>query len=261
MLGPAKIQIPDIVPTEQMAGPKLKATDVSAPTFGLSNGRILDRSLKQRMRLAIETWEWRHGRSAPWRATTSPWAILVSELLLQRTRYEQVARVMPELLAKYPTPEALAGAPRNEVAQIAAPLGLERRVDALCDCATTVVEQHQGQVPQDLDALLALPGVGNYVARTTRCLAFGQPGGAVDAAIGRMLRRAFGLRTTIDAGYDRELWALSEWLSGDSGAEYFCGLVDVAGELCRPTPRCGQCPMAVECSHAISGEERLAAYY
>jgi len=243
-----------------MSGPALRATDVEAPTFALSNARILDQLLKRRFRSTVETWERKHGRPAPWRATDSAWAILVSELLLQRTRYEQVARVVPNLLAKYPTPEALARAPRSEVAEIAAPLGLERRIDVLRDCASRIAQQHKGRVPRDLESLLALPGVGNYVARATRYLAFGESAGVVDVAIGRMLRRVFGLRTTIDAGYDRELWALSEWLSGDSGAEYFCGLVDIAGELCRPNPRCGKCPIAVECAYAVRGDERLAAH-
>jgi A/G-specific adenine glycosylase len=234
-----------------MAGPRLSPTDVAAQTFLLSNDRVLDESIRHRVRTRLEDWERISGRRVPWRSSVSPFAVLVSELLLQRTRYREVSRVLGVLLGRFPTASSLAAASPIELSRMLQPLGLTRRATVLVTCAQTLVERFNGVVPPDLDSLLSLPGVGNYVARATRCLAFGAPAGAIDSAIGRMLRRVFGLGATGEVGYDRELWALSEWLSGDSGPELFCGLVDVAGEICKTTPRCRQCPLAQDCSHAI----------
>jgi A/G-specific adenine glycosylase len=230
-----------------MAGPRLRPVERSLARLVLSNGVVVDRPVRAQLRRKIESWGARHGRRVPWRAHVSPFRVLISELLLQRTRYSHVARVVDDVLHKYPTPQLLADAPESDLTRRLASLGLRRRIVTLRGCAKALVEKFGGEVPRDEASLRSLPGVGNYVARATLCLAFGVPAAAIDSGIGRMLRRLFGLQSTIEVGYDRELWTLIDWLSTHTGREFFCGLVDMAGELCRKTPRCQACPLREVC--------------
>lgn len=134
-------------------------------------------------------------RDLPWRATRDPWAVLVSELMLQQT---QVARVVPRweaFLARFPSAQACAAAPVAEVVQAWAGLGYNRRALNLHRSAQTVVDRHDSEVPRDLEALLALPGVGPYTARAVLVFAFEQDVGLVDTNAGRFLARAAMGRT------------------------------------------------------------------
>src|SRR5207253_7595774 len=121
---------------------------------------------------AVLTWWEEHRRDLPWRRTRDPWAVLVSELMLQQT---QVPRVLPKyeaFMARFPTPAACAGAPAGDVVRAWAGLGYNRRALNLHRTAVAVVERHSGKLPPSLHELLALPGIGPYTARAVLAFAF-----------------------------------------------------------------------------------------
>jgi len=138
---------------------------------------------------AILAWGERHLRHLPWRATRDPWAILVSEVMAQQTGVDRVISYWHDFLARFPTPAACAAVPAGDVVRLWSGLGYNRRAVNLHRCAGAVVERHGGTLPDDLDALLALPGVGPYTARAVLAFAFERPVGVVDTNVGRVLAR------------------------------------------------------------------------
>lgn len=142
---------------------------------------------------ALLAWFAERGRhELPWRATRDPWAVLVSELMLQQT---QVARVLPRyeaFLARFETPAACAAAPVGAVVAAWAGLGYNRRAVQLHRCAATLVDRHGGTLPDDLVALAALPGVGPYTARAVLAFAFERDVGVLDVNARRVLSRVHG---------------------------------------------------------------------
>src|SRR5205814_252817 len=141
---------------------------------------------------ALLSWSARTRRDLPWRRTRDPWAVLVSELMLQQT---QVPRVLPKFvafLARFPTPASCAAPAVGEVVREWAGLGYNRRAVNLHRAAVAVVERHGGELPDDLDALLALPGVGPYTARAVLAFAFERDVGLVESNTARVLARTRG---------------------------------------------------------------------
>jgi A/G-specific adenine glycosylase len=195
---------------------------------------------------------WGRGRRGdlPWRATRDPWAVLVSEVMLQQT---QVARVVPRydsFLGAYPTPSACAQASLADVLARWQGLGYPRRARNLWLAAAACVEQHGGAVPDDLDALLALPGVGRYTARAVLAFAFERPVGVADTNIARVLARraATSMRpAALQAAADELVPPGRAW-------EWNQALMDVGALLCRPSaPECGDCPIATTCGWHVAG--------
>ena len=138
----------------------------------------------------VLAWYARNARDLPWRAPgATPWAVLVSEIMLQQT---PVARVLPEYLrwiARWPSPAALAAEPAGEAIRQWGRLGYPRRALRLHETATILTTRHGGMVPADLDALLALPGIGSYTAAAVASFAFGQRHAVLDTNVRRVLAR------------------------------------------------------------------------
>jgi A/G-specific adenine glycosylase len=128
-------------------------------------------------------------RDLPWRRTRDPWAVLLSEVMAQQTGVDRVIPYWHAFLGRFPDPAACAAAPVADVLRLWAGLGYNRRGVSLHRCAVAIVERHGGVVPADLDALLALPGIGPYTARAVLAFAYEQPVGVVDTNIGRVLAR------------------------------------------------------------------------
>src|SRR6516164_2083936 len=141
----------------------------------------------------VLAWYARNARDLPWRAPgVTPWAVLVSEIMLQQT---PVARVLPAYLswmARWPTPAALAASPAGEAIRQWGRLGYPRRALRLHETATILVARHGGAVPADLDALRALPGIGGYTAAAVASFAFGQRHAVLDTNVRRVLARLVG---------------------------------------------------------------------
>src|SRR3990170_3244406 len=161
--------------------------------------------------------------------------------------------------------EALAAASPAEVLRAWAGLGYNRRALALQRLAVTVVERHGGRLPDDLAALLALPGIGPYTARAILAIAHGHPVGAVDTNVRRVLGRSFAAHgSRWDAGEPlraRQLQAIADRLvPADRPADWTAALMDIGASVCRPRrPDCAACPLAGECSYASIGITEPAA--
>ncbi|MEL6892124.1 MAG: A/G-specific adenine glycosylase [Actinomycetota bacterium] len=198
---------------------------------------------------AVLAWGVPQLRDLPWRRTRDPWAILVAEVMLQQT---QVPRVVPKweaFLERFPTPAACAPVGLGDVLRLWQGLGYPRRARNLHATARVVVAEHDGSLPDDLDALLALPGVGPYTARAVLAFAFERDVAVVDTNIARILARTAGERLTPkraqaradDAVPDGEGWTWNQVI------------MDLGALRCRPTPNCDDCPLAPSCSWHAAG--------
>ncbi len=206
----------------------------------------------------IVAWFTQNARDLPWRRPGfSPWGVLVSEIMLQQT---PVARVIPRLehwLARWPTPDALAADSPAEAVRAWQSLGYPRRALALHAAAVAISERHSGVVPDDVDALLALPGIGDYTARAVAAFAYGRPVPVVDVNTRRVLARA--VHGQGEAGPARtrvDLAAMQELLPSDpADAQAFnAGAMELGQTVCvARTPRCEACPIAELCAWRAAG--------
>ena len=182
----------------------------------------------------------------PWRRRPTPYRVLVSEVMLQQTQAARVAPAFRRFLGRFPSVRALAAAPRSEVVRAWAGLGYNRRAVALSEAARAIVRDHGGRVPRDLDALCGLPGVGPYTASAVAAIAFGAPVVAVDTNVRRVVGRVrLGVDTPDAEEVQREAAA---WLGATDPATWNQAVMDLGREVCRPAPRCGECPVAPGCS-------------
>lgn len=182
-------------------------------------------------------------RDLPWRRTRDPWAVLVSELMLQQT---QVPRVLPRyaaFLERFPDPSACAAAPVADVVRAWEGLGYNRRAVNLHRAAMAIAGA--GGFPRTLEGLLALPGVGPYTARAVLAFAFEDDAAVVDTNIARVLARVVG-----EALRPRRVQELADaWLPVGDGWAWNQGLMDLGATVCTARrPRCGECPLAAGCA-------------
>ncbi len=199
---------------------------------------------------AVLNWGVPQLRDLPWRHTRDPWAVLVSEVMLQQT---QVDRVIPKWLAflsTFPTPVECAAAPLGEVLGLWLGLGYPRRARNLHLAAQRIVSA--GEFPRSLDSLLALPGVGAYTARAVSAFAFESDAAVVDTNIARVFARLAGASLTARQVQSAADDALAV---GEAWAWNQC-LMDLGALLCRPlNPRCDMCPLAPECAWRGEGPD------
>jgi len=151
----------------------------------------------------IQEWWKSNRRDFPWRMPVQPYSWLIAELMLRRTRASQVVPVYEAFMQEFPTPEDLSAADEGVVIEMLRPLGLAWRVPAFKQLALRIVTEHGGQVPRDRGALLALPGVGDYVAEAVRCFGFGEAVAIVDANTVRVSARYFGFEFDPDSRRSR----------------------------------------------------------
>jgi A/G-specific adenine glycosylase len=197
-------------------------------------------------------------RDLPWRHPEfSAWGILVSEFMLQQT---PVARVIPRLeewLARWPTPAALAAVPPGEAVRAWDRLGYPRRALNLHAAATAIAEQHGNEVPSDVDALLALPGVGAYTARAVAAFAHGIRTPVVDVNVRRVLARAVSGHGEAGPARPTADLALMESILPDDPATarlVNAGTMELGQTICTArAPRCDACPIAELCSWRAAG--------
>jgi A/G-specific adenine glycosylase len=197
---------------------------------------------------AVLAWGVPRLRDLPWRHTRDPWLVLTAEVMLQQT---QVTRVLPkwqQLIDRYPRPSSLAAAPLGELLRLWHGLGYPRRARNLHAAATVIAADHDDVVPADLDALLALPGIGQYTARAVLTFAYERDVGVVDTNIARVLARTTGRRLTNKIAQNR---ADAEVPVGD-GWVWNQVLMDLGAAVCRPVPRCANCPLARSCAWHVA---------
>ncbi|GAA1736152.1 A/G-specific adenine glycosylase [Microcella frigidaquae] len=206
----------------------------------------------------VVAWFAQNARDLPWRRPGfSAWGVLVSEIMLQQT---PVARVIPRLeqwLDRWPTPDALAADSPAEAVRAWQSLGYPRRALALHAAAMAISERHAGVVPDDMDALLALPGIGDYTARAVAAFAYGRPVPVVDVNTRRVLARAVhGQGEAGPARTRADLAAMQELLPSDpTEAQAFnAGAMELGQTVCvARSPRCEACPIAELCAWRAAG--------
>ncbi|MEX2324184.1 MAG: hypothetical protein WD576_00400 [Nitriliruptoraceae bacterium] len=189
-------------------------------------------------------------RDLPWRDTRDPWAVLLSELMLQQTQVSRVRERFGPLLARLPTPEACARAPVAEVIRAWQGLGYNRRAVNLHRAANQIVDRHAGVVPGRLEQLLDLAGVGPYTARAVLAFAFERDVGVVDTNAGRVLARAIAGRTLskpeVQSLADAQVPAGAGWLWNQA-------VLDLGATVCtKRAPKCHMCPIQPWCVWAQS---------
>jgi A/G-specific adenine glycosylase len=202
------------------------------------------------LQAAVLAWYAGERRDLPFRRTRDPYLILVSELMAQQTQIARVAEKWTAFVTLFPTVDALAAAPLDDVLRAWAGLGYNRRAVQLHRAARAIVADHGGRVPEEPAALETLPGVGPYTARAVAAIAFGRSVGAVDTNVRRVLTRLVGRPIAVG-----ELQVLADTLvPAGRAADWTAALMDVGSRHCRPTPRCDGCPVRVWCATAGRGD-------
>jgi A/G-specific adenine glycosylase len=201
-------------------------------------------------RLLLEWYE-RAGRKLPWRETDDPYAILVSEMMLQQTQVDRVLPKYREFLERFPTLAALAEAPTAEVIRAWAPLGYNMRAVRLQAIARQVVAEYGGQIPASVAELLKLKGVGRYTAGAIACFAHQQQVATVDTNIRRVLHRLFiGIEKPEAPLREDDTWRLAEAaLPAGEAYRWNQALMDLGATICSAAaPACESCPMQRVCA-------------
>jgi A/G-specific adenine glycosylase len=200
--------------------------------------------------VAIGDWYARSSRHLELRGATSPWAVLVAEVMSQQTQIGRVGPYWRRFLDRWPTPAALAIAPTRDLLDAWAGLGYNRRPLALRDAARRIVAEYGGEVPADVEALEALPGIGRYTARAVAANAFGLPVAPLDVNVRRVVSRVSGVEGRVVQAEADRLIAASE------PGPWVHATMDLAATVCtRRLPRCGACPVAAMChSRGTDGE-------
>ncbi|MEL7155915.1 MAG: A/G-specific adenine glycosylase [Actinomycetota bacterium] len=201
---------------------------------------------------AVLDWFGANGRDLPWRRTRDPWAVMVSELMLQQTQVARVSERWPAFLRRYPDPRTCAEAPRADLIAAWAGLGYNRRAVNLHRAAEVIVDRHGGRVPETLRDLLALPGIGPYTARAIRVFAFETDDGVLDTNVARILARTTG--RPLDRRRAQELADAA--VPPGQGWAWNQALLDIGSLHCRSgAPRCDRCPMAGWCRWRGAGDD------
>ena len=189
-------------------------------------------------------------RAFPWRRGHDPYAILVSEVMLQQTQASRAAAAFGPFIERFPTVAHLAAAPRSAVVTTWDGLGYNRRAVALSRTARVIAEDHGGRVPRDPDVLRTLPGIGPYTASAVASIAFGVPVPAIDTNVARVVSRArLGAEAHQSSRADIAA-AAKAWIHAPRPGDWNQALMDLGREVCRPEPRCEACPLAARCRFA-----------
>lgn len=208
-------------------------------------------------RTDLLTWWSENRRDYPWRRTRDPYAIAVAEVLLHRTRADQVVPTYREFLEKYPSVSRLVEAPIDELRSLIYPLGLHWRVDLLYDMAQELHLKFTDLIPTRREDLESLPGVSHYIATAIRCFAFGYPDALLDTNTVRICGRLLGISVTDGSRRSEKFRKLLEALVDTTHPrEFNYALLDHGALICRSrNPLCTECSVKEHCCYgrSISG--------
>ncbi len=229
-----------------MSRPKRKPPAEIPPAF------LVDARQIRRLRAALLSWATTDGRHFFWReASLTPFEILVTEILLAKTRADLVAPIARHLLDRYNSPAKLSMATRRDLERLLYPLGLHRkRAKHLVACATALVDNFGGEVPSTVTELMTLPFVGRYAANAIACVAFGQVVPVIDANVSRIYQRVFSLPDPPDRlALAHDLWRLAQRIvPAPSAKEFNWAILDLGGLICTAkAPACDRCPLSKQC--------------
>jgi A/G-specific adenine glycosylase len=207
-------------------------------------------ALLTRVHHIILEWYAQHHRDLPWRSTSDPYAVLVSEIMLQQTQVERVLPKYRQFLAAYPTLADLAAAPTSQVISDWVPLGYNSRAVRLQAITRQVLAEYNGRIPDSVDALLRLKGIGRYTAGAIACFAYHQQVATVDTNIYRVLHRIFfGLEQPEPTIKTEQMFDIAEQLLPAGEAfNWNQALMDLGATICTSgNPQCLRCPLQEVC--------------
>ncbi len=206
-------------------------------------------SQKQQFQYNITKWFTTTGRKFPWRSSSNPYSILIAELMLRRTTAVAVNRVYHLFMNRFRNPHQLAHARRSTIEKMIASLGLQRtRSRHLKKLGVALVDEYDGSVPNTLDELIHLPGVGRYVASAVLNFAYLKPVPLVDGNVLHILSRVFGKK--FDGPTDEKAWDFMSSFQYDNDCRsFYWGIIDLVALVClRRNPRCNECPLTEICT-------------
>ena len=218
----------------------------------------LDSKWKQTFRRRLLAWYAKHARDLPWRKSSNPYRVWVSEVMLQQTQVETVKPYFQRFMKAFPTVKKLATADEQQVLRLWEGLGYYRRARGLHAAAQQIVAEHRGRFPQDVETLQTLPGIGRYTAGAIVSIAFDQRAPILEANTIRLFARLLAYREdpTKSAG-QKLLWQTAEdVLPRKDIARFNQALMELGSLVCKPNnPNCEACPVASLCATCESGAQ------
>ena len=192
-------------------------------------------------------------KDLPWRKTRTPYRIFLAEFLLVRTRADVVARIFEEVVESYPSVHTLANAKEEELNVVLKPLGLRKRISLLMRAAVYLGEYHDSDIPDTIEELMAVPGLGLYTATAIAAFAYGSTKVPADVNILRFLARLTGLPMEHPTKGSQKLHSLLPLLSKGKGGPEIDNLLDFTRLVCSPRrPKCEDCPLRASCIYYLS---------
>ncbi len=203
----------------------------------------------------VLAWFDKNGRDLPWRSDPRPWPVMVSEFMLQQTPVARVLPVFEAWMARWPTPAALATDSVGEAVRAWGKLGYPRRAQRLHAAAAAIVEHHHGEVPDALEDLRALPGVGGYTAAAIASFAFGQRHIVLDTNVRRLFARTVcGVEFPADSITAAERDLAVDLLPDREAHRWAAATMELGALVCTAkAPRCGSCPIDDRCAWNLAG--------
>lgn len=230
----------------------------SVEPLNLRDGSIYTKM--PRLSSQLLNWYNENKRTLPWRGHPNPYAIWVSEIMLQQTRVETVIPYFKKWMKLFPTIRALAKADEQDVLNAWEGLGYYSRARNLYKASKLVAKEHKGKLPQDLDALIRLPGIGRYTVGALASIAFGMDEPALDGNLKRVYARLFDIAEPIDSSEgEKNLWKMAkDNLPEGKAGDFNQALMDLGALICIPKkPRCLICPLTKECQALANGTQEL----
>ena len=221
----------------------------------------LERARVRRLQANLLAWYGKAKRDLPWRRTRDPYAVWISETMLQQTRATTVVPFYERFLSMLPTVSALAEASEQQVLTLWSGLGYYRRARMLHAAAKRVVDAHDGRLPESVNELRSLQGIGAYTAGAVASIAFGQRAAVVDGNVARVLARLYCIEDDLRAARGNAgIWSLAQQLvegvDGESG-DWNQAVMELGATVCLPRePRCDECPVRGECSARSNGRAK-----
>lgn len=198
------------------------------------------------------SWYYEYGRKhLPWRKNAGPYRVLVAEVLLRRTRVDQVVPVFREILEKYPDHNTLANAEKSQLEIIISPIGLKSRAGTLINIAQQIVTEHNSETPTRQENLQSLHGIGPYISNSILVFGYRKRRAIVDGNISRIYSRIFNMGRMKDPTRDKEMWRFAEEMLPKEGfVEYNAALLDFGASLCtNRNPGCEKCFLTDICQY------------
>ncbi len=216
------------------------------------------------LRRALLDWGQGHFQAFPWRQTDNPYHILLAEVFLHRTQARQAETVYRRIIRQYPMPADLLSANQSEVRATLYVLGLHWRIDSLLEMVWHIQQCYGGEIPRERAALLALPGVSDYIAAAVRCFAWNEPEVLLDTNTVRVTARLLGWEIKDSSRRSpRFRQALEALLDHENPRAFNYALLDLAHVIClkKQLPRCEECPLNPWCAFALEQSAEIRGIY